>query len=163
MMISVIGSSNQLSQTTLDQAEAIGRELALRGAIIICDGLYGVAAAVCRGAKSESGVTIGILPGNDPVMANPWIDIPICTGIGYACNLIVIKSGQAVIAIDGEFDTLSEIGSALAHGKAVIGLNTWSFQKKGQNHDSIILAQTPSEAVNRAIEVINRQMAAEFQ
>ena len=108
--------------------------------------------AVCRGAKSAGGATIGILPGDDPRTANPYVDIPICTGIGYARNLAVVKTGRAVIAIDGAFGTLSEIGHALGDGIPVIGLETWDLARNGQEVSSVIHADSPQEAVEQAIQ-----------
>ncbi|MFH1140439.1 MAG: hypothetical protein V1724_01945, partial [Chloroflexota bacterium] len=86
MLISVIGGEAHPPQEAISMAEEVGRELARQGVTVVCGGLGGVMAAVCRGAKAEGGVTIGILPGNDPTEANPWVDYAICTGMGYARN-----------------------------------------------------------------------------
>ena len=109
--------------------------------------------AACRGAQSGGGVTIGILPGESRQAANPYVQIPIVTGIGHARNVAVVKSAQAVIAIGGSYGTLSEIGHALQSGIPVIGLNTWSLSRNGQQDNSIILAQNPTEAVNKALNL----------
>ena len=109
--------------------------------------------AACRGAQSEGGLTIGILPGESRQAANPYVQIPIVTGIGHARNIAVVKSAQAVIAIGGSYGTLSEIGHALQSGIPVIGLNTWSLSRNGQQDNSIILAQNPTEAVNKALSL----------
>ncbi len=118
---------------------------------MICGGLGGVMEAACKGARAEDGITIGILPGNDRYQANPYVQIPIVTGMGYARNVIVAKSAQAVIAIDGEYGTLSEIAYALQSGVPVVGLNTWSLSLKGEMNSSIIPAQNALEAVEKAI------------
>ena len=107
----------------------------------------------CRGAGSEGGVTIGILPGDSPGTANPYVQIPIVTGIGYARNVAVVKSAQAVIAVGGSYGTLSEIAHALQSDIPVIGLNTWALSRNGQPDCSIILAQNPAEAVNKALNL----------
>lgn len=132
-------------------AEAVGRKLAEKGAILICGGLNGVMEAACRGASSAGGITIGILPGGTRQAANRYVQIPIVTDIGYARNIIVAKSAQAVIAVGGSYGTLSEISHALQSNIPVIGLNTWSLSRNGKPDDSIIPAQTPSEAVEKAI------------
>ena len=150
MLIAVVGGG-QCSAEEEKLAEAVGRGLARRGVILICGGLGGVMEAACKGAKSERGTTIGILPGEDRSAANPYVDIPIVTGIGYARNLIVVKSAQAVIAIDGSYGTLSEIAYALQSGIPVIGLNTWSLSLNGELDHSIIQAQHAAEAVEKAI------------
>ncbi len=153
MIISVIGGGNDdTAPEALRMAEEVGRELARRGIAVVCGGLGGVMEAVCRGAKAENGTTIGIMPGNDPTEANRWVDYPGCTGMGYARNAIVVKSGRAVIAIDGAYGTLSEIGHALCDGIPVIGLNTWSLARNGQQDAAIIPASTPTEAVDKALE-----------
>ncbi len=150
--IAVIGGK-QPSPQEAELAEEVGRELAIKGAILVCGGLGGVMEAACQGAQSEGGVTIGILPGESRQAANPYVEIPIVTGIGYARNLAVVKSAQAVIAIGGSYGTLSEISHALQSGIPVIGLNTWSLFRNGQQDDSIILAQNPTEAVNKALNL----------
>ncbi|MBA7575207.1 hypothetical protein ES708_17028 [subsurface metagenome] len=109
--------------------------------------------AACKGAQSEGGVTIGILPGESRQAANPYVQIPIVTGIGYARNVAVVKSAQAVIAIGGSYGTLSEIGHALQSDIPVIGLNTWSLSRNGRQDNSIIPAQNPTEAVNKALNL----------
>ena len=156
IFIAVIGGGNS-SQQADELAEEVGREIAKQGAILVCGGLGGVMEAACKGASREGGLTIGVLPGDNRLSANPYVQIPIVTGIGYARNVAVVKSAQAVIAIDGSYGTLSEIGHALQSGIPIIGLNTWSLSIDGQEDKSIIPAKTPKEAVNKAIELINNQ------
>jgi uncharacterized protein (TIGR00725 family) len=151
MQIAVVGASEPSGQA-LVMAEQVGRELANRGIILVTGGLGGIMEAVCRGAKKEGGTTIGILPGSDQKESNPYVDISICTGIGYARNSIVVKSGSAVIAIDGAFGTLSEIAHALSDGIPVIGLNTWTISRRGEVDNSIYVALDPVEAVDMAIK-----------
>jgi len=150
--IAVIGGAEPSPQEA-KLAEEVGRELARQGVSLVCGGLGGVMEAACQGAQSEGGVTIGILPGESRQAANPYVQIPIVTGIGYARNLAVVKSAQAVIAIGGSYGTLSEISHALQSGIPVIGLNTWSLFRNGQQDNSIILAQNPTEAVNKALNL----------
>jgi hypothetical protein len=149
-LIAVIGGG-QCSNEEAKVAEKVGRELARHGAILVCGGLGGIMEAACRGASAEGGTTIGILPGDKRQAANPYIQIPIVTGIGYARNIMVVKSTQAVIAIGGNYGTLSEIAHALQGGIPIIGLNTWSLARNGQQDDSIVLAQNPAEAVSKAL------------
>ena len=155
MIVSVIGAGAANGET-IALAERVGRELAERGAVVVCGGLGGVMEAVCRGAKSAGGATIGILPGNDPSDANRWVDFPICTGMGYARNVIVVKSGRAVIAVDGAFGTLSEIGHALGDGIPVVGLETWVLARSGRVDRSIIVADSPVDAVDKALAAAAR-------
>jgi uncharacterized protein (TIGR00725 family) len=156
MIISVIGDSScSLEEAKL--AQSVGELLAQRNAIVVCGGMGGVMEAVCRGAKSKDGLTIGILPGQDASMANPWVDIPVVTGLGEARNVVVAKSAQAVIAIGGGYGTLSEISYALKNSIPVIGLNTWSLSRNGQHDDSITRVQSATEAVDKAISLAKRR------
>ncbi len=155
-IIAVIGGS-QPAPEEARLAEEVGRELARQGAILVCGGLGGVMEAACRGASSKGGVTIGILPGDSSEAANPYVQIPIATGMGYARNISVVKSAQAVIAVGGSYGTLSEIAHALQSGIPVIGLNTWSLSRNGQQDNTIILAQNPTEAVNKALSLTKNQ------
>jgi len=151
LIISVIGEGDARPDIA-DLAEKVGAELAKYGVTVASGGLGGVMEAVSRGAKSAGGMTVGILPGNDPNDGNPWIDIPILTGMGYTRNAIVAKTGMAVIAVGGAYGTLSEIGHALGDGIPVIGLRTWTLSRNGDADTSIIVASGPSDAVHKAIE-----------
>ena len=156
MIISVIGEGNARPEIE-NLAEQVGEELARRGHSIVCGGLGGVMEAVCRGAKSAGGSTIGILPGNDPKAANLWVDVPICTGMGHARNVIVVKTGRAVIAVGGAYGTLSEIGHALGDGIPVIGLKTWDMSRSGDTDDGVIVASDAKDAVEKAIQAANNR------
>jgi len=155
-IIAVIGGS-QCSKEEAKIAEEVGRQLARQGAILVCGGLSGVMEAACKGASSEGGVTIGILPGESRQAANPYVQIPIATGIGYARNITVVKSAQAVIAVGGSYGTLSEISHALQSGIPVIGLNTWSLSRNSKQDNSIIPAQNATEAVDKALDLATDQ------
>jgi len=155
MIIAVIGDSF-CSPEEAKLAENVGELLAQQGATIVCGGLGGVMEAVCRGTKSKGGLTVGILPGEDSSMANPWVDVPVVTGMGEARNVAVVKSAQAVIAIGGGYGTLSEIAYARKNNIPVIGLNTWSLSRNGREDDSIIRVQSATEAVGKAISFAKR-------
>ncbi len=157
MNIAVVGDSACSAQES-KLAETVGALLAERGATIVCGGLGGVMEAVCRGAKSKGGLTIGILPGADASTANPWIDIPIPTGMGEARNAVVARSAQALIAIGGGYGTLSEIAYALKSSIPIIGLNTWSLSRNGRQDGSIIRVESATAAVEKAISLANRHV-----
>jgi uncharacterized protein (TIGR00725 family) len=144
LRIAVIGGSRPGRQAA-DSAFEVGRLLARAGAVVVCGGLGGVMEAACRGAREEGGFAIGILPGGSPAEANPWVDVPIATGLGYTRNALVVMNADAVIAVDGEYGTLSEIAYGKIHGKRVVGLGTWDVK-------GIIMAATADEAVRMALE-----------
>jgi uncharacterized protein (TIGR00725 family) len=149
-IIGVIGgSAPTVEETSL--AEAVGRRLAERGAVLICGGRGGVMEAACRGAKQAGGVTVGILPGTSRHQANPYVDVPIVTGIGEARNAIITRTGEAVIAVGGSFGTLSEIALALRFGKPVIGLETWVMTREGHPEVPVVYVETPEQAVEQAL------------
>ena len=152
--IAVIGSG-QATTREADLAKAVGQEIAKRGAILVCGGLGGVMEAACQGAMSVGGTTIGILPGDSRQTANPYVQIPIVTGLGQARNVIVVKSAQALIAIGGSYGTLSEIGHALQSGIPVVGLQTWALTRDSQVDTSIIPAKNPVDAVEIALSLIS--------
>ena len=150
--VAVIGGSEPSPQEA-GWAEEVGRELARQNVILVCGGLSGVMEAACRGASSAGGMTIGILPGDSPGAANPYVQVPIVTGVGYARNMAVVQSAQAVIAVGGSYGTLSEIAYALQAGIPVVGLNTWSISRKGQTDSAIVPASNPAEAVKTALSL----------
>lgn len=123
MRVSVIGGST-VPDSVYEQAREVGRLLGEGGHEIVCGGRSGVMEAVCRGSQEMGGETVGILPGDDRAIANPYVDTPIATGMGNARNALVVLNGDAVIAIDGSTGTLSELGLALDYGRPVVGLDT---------------------------------------
>jgi uncharacterized protein (TIGR00725 family) len=146
--IAVIGGSRPGRQA-VETALEVGRLIARAGAVVVCGGLGGVMEAACRGAREEGGLAIGILPGGSPADANPWVDVAVATGLGYTRNALVVMNADAVIAVDGEYGTLSEIAYGKIHGKTVVGLGTWEVK-------GVEPAQTPEEAVRMALEGLRR-------
>ena len=145
--IGIIGAGT-CSQEIYKTAEKLGKLVAERGDILICGGLGGVMEAAAKGAKSKSGTTIGILPGFSTEDANPFIDIPIVTGLSHARNVIIARSSDVLIAVAGEYGTLSEIAIALKLGKPVIGISSWNISK------DIFQTQSPEEAINKVDKLI---------
>lgn len=123
MRVSVIGGG-EADEATLETAAALGRLIGERGHDVVCGGLGGVMEAACRGATSAGGHTVGILPGEDPDVANPHVETAVATGMGNARNVLVVLNGDAVVAVSGATGTLSEIGHALDFGRPVAGLDT---------------------------------------
>ena len=149
-MISVVGG-DRASEKALVLAEEVGRELAGRGCVLVCGGRGGVMEAACRGARSRGGHTIGILPTMDWSGMNPYVEFPIVTGLGYARNAVVVLSGDAVIAVEGSYGTLSEMALALAYHKPVISLASWTFSREGHEPPPLISAVDAKDAVEKAI------------
>lgn len=142
-VIAVIGAGTA-GVEILAQAEAVGRLIAEHHAMLVCGGLGGVMEAAAKGAKSAGGTTIGILPQAYRHDANPYIDVPIATGFGEGRNVFIIRTADVIIAIGGEYGTLSEIALALKSGKSVIGLGTWDIK-------GVQKADSPEHAVELAL------------
>ncbi|MBS1894991.1 MAG: LOG family protein [Actinobacteria bacterium] len=134
-------------------AEEVGRLLAEAGATVVCGGGNGVMGAVSRGAASAGGQVIGVLPGSEMDGGNPDLTHVVATGIGHARNLAVVGSGEVVIAIGGEWGTLSEIGHARAIGRTVVALRSWALvgRDRMEGAPGVIPAETPEEAVAAAL------------
>lgn len=124
MQISVVGAAEATGEE-YSIAYETGRFIAQAGATLVCGGLFGVMEAACRGAREAGGRTVGIVPGTDD--GNAYLDAVIRTGLGQARNVLVVQSGDAVIAIGGNYGTLSEIAIALKTGRRVFGIKTWDI------------------------------------
>ena len=136
------------------QTEEIGRLLARAGAVLVCGGLGGTMEAAARGVQAEGGTSIGILPGSSRSGANPHLSFSIPTGMGEMRNALIIRAADVVIAVAGEFGTLSEIAFALKTGVPVVGLGTWELAKPGRMvPDPIVRASTPGDAVEQALRL----------
>ncbi len=154
-IISVIGGSDSNSES-LKLAERVGEEIAKRGLVLACGGLGGVMEAACRGAKKYEGLTVGILPSDEKSDANQFVDIAIPTGLGYARNFLVAKSGDAVIAIDGSAGTLSEMAISWFSDKVIIAMTDsggWAKKLAGtqideRRKDVVHPASSPKEALD---------------
>jgi len=151
-IIAVIGGQNGTTDEALRLAREVGRLIAERGAYLICGGLEGVMDAACRGAKEAGGTTIGVVPSAAKQDANKYVDIPIVTDMGTARNVIIVRTADAIIAVDGRFGTLSEIAHALDQGKKVISLKSWPLEKMGLEGTNFVQALTPEEAVDLAFD-----------
>ncbi len=136
-------------------AEAVGRLLAEAGAVVVCGGHGGAMEAAARGARTAGGLVVGILPGSDRRDANPYVSVAIATGMGELRNGLIVRTADALIAVGGEFGTLSEIALALKTGVPVVGLGTWELSKSGTSiaPDPIVRAATPQDAVAAALRL----------
>lgn len=105
----------------------LGKKLAKVADILVCGGLSGIMKAVCSGFKVSGGLTIGIIPSYNKNDANDFIDIVIPSGLGFARNVLVVKSADAIVALPGEAGTLSEIAYSLQFGIPVISLKSWDI------------------------------------
>ena len=146
-VIGVIGAGDA-SEEECRAARDVGSEIAKRNWVLVCGGMGGVMEAACKGAKSENGLTVGIIPGTSKTDANSYIDIPVVTGMSHGSNIIVIRSCDAIIAIGGSYGTLSEIAFALRLEIPIVGIRTWDVSPE------IKKAETPKEAVDMALRLI---------
>jgi uncharacterized protein (TIGR00725 family) len=141
--IAVIGGS-EISAELAGLARQVGREVARRGAVLLCGGLGGVMAAAAQGAQEAGGVSLGILPDGDRWRANPYLTYTIATNLGHARNMLIAHSADAVIAVDGSYGTVSEAAIALKLGKPVIAIEvTWDLpglQRAGSPDEAVDLA-----------------------
>ena len=154
--VAVVGSGHA-SESECDQAARLGRALAEAGAVVVCGGLGGVMEAVCRGARDGGGLSIGLLPGPDRNAAKAYVDVAVPTGMGEGRNVLVVRGADAVVAVGGEYGTLSEVALALQADIPVIGLGTWELGKHGRVVDAIQRAASPEEAADAALRAAGRR------
>src|SRR3954449_7293311 len=138
-------------------AEEVGRGLAAAGAIVVCGGLGGVMEAACRGAKASGGTTVGILPGASREDANPYVDVAIPTGLGELRNGLVVRAADALVAVGGEFGTLSEMAPALKAHKPVVALGGWELARDGEPIDAVVRATDAADAVTKVLAACRRE------
>ena len=138
-----------VSTEVYQTAREVGQTIAEAGAMLVNGGLGGVLEAASQGAKEAGGTVIGILPGFSRQDANPYVDIPIVTGLGDGRNMLIVQTAQALIALPGEYGTLSEIALALKIGRPVVSVGSWEISP------DILKAQTPREAVEKAMKMID--------
>lgn len=143
-------------------AEEVGRLLGRAGAVLVCGGLGGVMAAACRGATAAGGLTVGILPGTDRSAANPWVAVPVATGLGELRNGLVVRASDVLVAVGGGYGTLSEVGLALKLGRPVVGLGTWGLVRPDGSADpAVTVAGDPGSAVTEALRLAANRTGGE--
>ena len=145
-LVAVCGESDP--QTSLaDLAFELGHGIAERGAILICGGLTGVMEHAARGARAAGGLTVGLLPGDEPDDANAYIDLAIATGLGHARNAVLARTADGVVALGGGLGTLSEIALALRNGRPTIGIQTWRLDRQGRTEPELPTAGNVNDAL----------------
>jgi uncharacterized protein (TIGR00725 family) len=155
--VAVIGASGaQEGDEVWTLAEEVGRRLAEAGVALVCGGGGGVMEAASRAAAEAGGDVIGIVPGESVEDANVYCTHVVATGIGHARNLAVVSSGEAVIAIGGEWGTLSEIGFARVIGHEVVALRSWELngRERMRGAPGVVPAETAAEAVAAALAAL---------
>jgi uncharacterized protein (TIGR00725 family) len=150
LRIGVIGAG-RCGPQTLRLAERVGAEIAAAGAVLVCGGLGGVMEGAARGASESGGLVIGVLPGYDPAQANPWVGVPVPTGLGHARNVVVVAASEAIIALPGAAGTRSEIalGDVLARPIVTLG-------RAEGDPEARCVAADPADAVRRALRLARR-------
>jgi uncharacterized protein (TIGR00725 family) len=119
--VAVIGPRDA-NTDQMEVAEALGHALASIGFAVVCGGKQGIMQAVCRGVAAANGVSIGLLPETEADHANPYVTVPIATGIGEARNVLVARAGFCIVCVGDSYGTLSEVALGLQFGRPVIGL-----------------------------------------
>ena len=144
--IAVIGG-RKADKALLKEAEEVGRLLAEHHAVLVSGGLGGVMEAASRGMKSAGGLSVGILPQDHKKNANDYLDAAIATGLGIGRNVIIARTADGVIAVGGEYGTLSEIAFALQLGRPVVGIRTWDIK-------GVIAAEDAGDAVRKVFAAV---------
>ncbi|HZF59743.1 MAG TPA: TIGR00725 family protein [Rubrobacter sp.] len=146
LYVAVVGSGTATGEL-YGLAREVGRLVAERGAVVVCGGLSGVMEAAARGATEVGGTAIGILPDENRGWANAYLSYSVATGAGQARNLAMVCSGDVVIAVGGEYGTLSEMGLALKIGRLVVALESWDLG------EHVAVADSAEEAVAAAFDL----------
>ena len=152
--LAVVGAG-QCDPRTAALAAEVGRLIAQKGAVLITGGSTGVMEAASRGAHEAGGLVVGILAESSPDSGNRWLDVAIPTGMGQLRNGLVVGSAAAIVAVAGEWGTLSEIALARKLGKPVIGLGTWRLWRNDVENDDLVRVESPREAVDAAFARID--------
>jgi uncharacterized protein (TIGR00725 family) len=151
----VIGPG-RCDERTAQLSHDVGRGLAAAGFILVTGGEYGAMEAASRGASEAGGMVVGLLPGTDRTRANRFSDVTVVTGIGHARNLGVVASADVVVAVGGEWGTLSEIGFAGVLGRPVVLLAGWRLEHASRMPSEVHYADTAAEAVALAESAATR-------
>ena len=150
--VAVVGAGDA-DEELQSVAESVGRGLGESGAVVLCGGLTGVMEAVCRGCRAAGGTTVGILPGDARSDANEFVDVALATGMGEMRNALIVRAADVVVALGGEYGTLSEVAFALKTGRPVVGYETWQLRKRGGAGYGIVRVDSADDAVAAALRL----------
>jgi uncharacterized protein (TIGR00725 family) len=151
-VVGVVGPGD-CDEASVRTARELGERLARAGCVVVNGGLGGVMRAVSEGVRSAGGVVLGILPSADPRDANPFVTHAIATGLGEARNAVLVNTAAGLVAVAGEYGTLSEIALARRAGKPVVvlGVQRWPVAE----HDaSVVRARDPADAVGTLLALL---------
>lgn len=119
--IGIIGP-REASVEQREIAHRLGAAMADHGLQLLCGGKTGVMEAACEGHAGRGGLPIGLLPDEEWTAANPFVAIPIATGIGPARNAIIARACLALIAVGGGVGTISEMALGLQFNRLVLSM-----------------------------------------
>lgn len=168
IQILVVGyNKDTCTRSAAELAYRVGREIALRGAVLVSGGLGGVMEAASRGASEAGGLVLGIIPQKDMKEANPYCNVVVATGMGHMRNFLNVYSSDGVIVVGGGAGTLSEVAAAYLEGKPIVALRESggvADELAGKYLDErrtvqILSAATPEEAV----ELLMKRIEATLQ
>lgn len=145
--VGILGGKNASEEQLADALE-LGSLIARMGLTLICGGRGGVMEAACKGATEAGGICVGLLPDETPDAANPYVTIPLATGIGVARNAILTRAALCLVAVGGGYGTLSEIAFGLQFKKTVLGLSG------APNITGMFPCRSPKEAGVRIARVV---------
>ncbi|MCH7648887.1 MAG: TIGR00725 family protein [Thaumarchaeota archaeon] len=143
-------------------AYEIGVEIAKSNSVLITGGLGGVMAAASHGAHDTNGLTVGIIPQDDAIMANEFCDIVIPTGMGLARDFLNALTADGVIIVGGGSGTLSEVCAAYMYKKPMVAIRNIKSSIEPyidgfldhRENIKIVGVDTPRDAVKKILKLI---------
>jgi uncharacterized protein (TIGR00725 family) len=154
--IAVVGGA-RCSEKEYRIAYDAGKEIACHQAVLICGGGSGVMEAAAKGVAEAGGCSIGILPGDENIHGNRFLSYTVATGLGEARNAVIARTADLMIAVGGEYGTLSEIALALKMGKPVIVINSWQLNPPDGLGLVPLRADTAAEALEKGLKLVNEK------
>ncbi|MFF7974374.1 TIGR00725 family protein [Streptomyces sp. NPDC007905] len=159
--VAVVGPEAATS-SEVETAQRLGRLLAQQHCTVICGGLGGVMEAVCRGAKSQGGTTVGLLPGSSRAQGNAFLSVALPTGLGELRNGLVVRSADAVIVVGGSWGTLSEMALAVRTNKPTIVINGWDIGVPDQpRNPQLRMATSVEDAIDALLWMVAHEAVAD--
>jgi len=151
LIVGVMGGG-MVDPRNAESAYRLGRLIAEQGWVLLNGGRNaGIMTSSARGARENGGITVGILPEDNPQQASPFIQIPILTGMGNARNCINVLSSHVVVACPGGTGTISEIALALKSSRPVILMNfdVQGMFKRYSKPEMLFAVKTPEEVISK--------------
>jgi uncharacterized protein (TIGR00725 family) len=178
LCVSGAAETGHCGMGAMEQAEALGREIAHAGAVLVTGATTGFPLWAAMGAKEEGGFSMGFSPASSEKehveayrLPLDYLDVIVYTGFGYSGrNLLLTHASDAVFVGCGRIGTINEFTVAYEDGKPVGVLEggwmtdeviKYIMNESHRTNPNIVFDSDPKRLVERVIALVQKNKEQE--